>query len=136
VTTTLTSAIVPLVFVLLGGGLTYWLNVRTRRRSRVEDLFDEAIAAVAVADASKNYLRRVAKPAELSESDYRSLLSNIARTAVEVHIQRAAEARETIAKVVQYEQGPTLLHRRRSSHKPCRRHHEDTYTGTRAALVT
>lgn len=97
------SALVPLASVLLGGALTYWLNVRARRRSRVEDLFNEAIAAVAVADASKSYLRQVAKPAVLSDGEYQSLLSSIARSAVEVHIQRAAEAREVVAKVIQYE---------------------------------
>ncbi len=101
--TVLTTAVLPLVSVLLGGALTYWLNVRGRRRSFIEDLFNAAIAAVAVADASKSYLRRVGKPPELSNDDYRMLLSNIARSAVEVHIQRAAEAREALAKVLQYE---------------------------------
>ena len=101
--TTLTSAAIPLVSVLLGGALTYWLNVRARRRSRIEDLFDDAIAAVAVADASKSYLRSVEKPAALSDNEYRSLLASIARNAVEVHMQRAAEAREAIAKIIQYE---------------------------------
>jgi hypothetical protein len=103
VVTTLMSAVIPLVSVLLGGALTYWLNVRARRRNRVEDLFDDAIAAVAVADASKSYLRSVAKPAALSDNEYQSLLGSIAHNAIEAHMQRAAEAREAIAKVIQYE---------------------------------
>ena len=45
---------VPVLSVLLGAGLTYWLNVRQRRRSTVENLFDQAIAAVAVADAAQH----------------------------------------------------------------------------------
>lgn len=65
----------PLLSVLLGAAMTYWLNVRTRRRNHVEDAFNEAIAAVAVADASKSYLRRVAQPAEMSAADYQQLLA-------------------------------------------------------------
>lgn len=67
----LTTAVLPLVSELLGGALTYWLNVRDRRRSFIEDLFNSAIAAVAVADASKSYLRRVGKPPDTVDHDLR-----------------------------------------------------------------
>lgn len=103
VLTVLTNAVLPLLSVLLGAALTYWLNVRTRRRTYIEDLFNAAISAVAICDASKNYLRRVGRPPELSDDDYRTLLSNIALKAVENHTQRAAEAREAVARVLQYE---------------------------------
>lgn len=91
------AAVVPLLSVLLGAAMTYWLNVRTRRRNHVEDAFNEAIAAVAVADASKSYLRRVAKPAEISAADYQQLLADMGRTAVEGHTKRCSEAREALA---------------------------------------
>jgi hypothetical protein len=52
---TVLAAIVPLLSVLLGADLTYALNVRTRRIGQVEDLFDAAIAATAVADACQHY---------------------------------------------------------------------------------
>jgi hypothetical protein len=42
----------PLLSTLLGGGITYWVNVRQRRRTYVEDLFNAAIAAVAAAEVS------------------------------------------------------------------------------------
>lgn len=62
----------PLVSVLLGGAITYSLNVRTRRRSYVEDLFNQAIAAVA-ANASIDYLTNVGRPAHLSDDEYAEL---------------------------------------------------------------
>lgn len=49
------DAFLPLVSVLLGAGLTYWLNVRQRRRNAIDDIFAAAIAAVAVAAAGKHY---------------------------------------------------------------------------------
>lgn len=98
------AAVVPLLLsVLLGAAMTYWLNVRTRRRNHVDDAFNEAIAAVAVADASKSYLRRVSKPAEMSAADYQQLLADMGRTAVDGHTKRCSEAREALARVLPYE---------------------------------
>lgn len=97
------AAVVPLLSVLLGAAMTYWLNVRTRRRNHIDDAFNEAVAAVAVADASKSYLRRVAKPAEMSTADYREVLAGMAKTAVENHTKRCGEAREALARVLPYE---------------------------------
>lgn len=97
------SAIVPLMSVLVGAAITYWLNVRTRRKTFIEDQFNMAIAAVAVADASKHYVRSVARPEGLSESQYQDLLADIAKAAVENHVKRAAEAREALARVMQYD---------------------------------
>jgi hypothetical protein len=45
------NAILPLVAVLFGSLITYWINVRTRARSKVDDAFREAIAAVAEMDS-------------------------------------------------------------------------------------
>jgi hypothetical protein len=69
---TLFGAFVPVVSVLVGGGITYWLNVLARRRAHVEDQFNTAIAAVAVADASRHYLRSVGRPVGLSDAQYRT----------------------------------------------------------------
>src|SRR5215470_13374047 len=64
------NATVPLASVLIGAGLTYWLGIRTRKRTFVEDLFNEAITAVAVADASQHYIRDVTQPQALSVEEY------------------------------------------------------------------
>jgi hypothetical protein len=97
------STVTPLVSVFVGAGLTYWFNVRMRRQNFVEDLFNEAVTAVAVADASKHYLRSVAQPPALPDRQYRELLADIAKTAIENHTRRTGEAREAIARVMQYE---------------------------------
>jgi hypothetical protein len=97
------NALVPIASVLLGAGLTYWLNVRGRRRNNIEDAFNAAISAVAVADASKHYLKQTAKPDHMPDRMYRDLLAEIAGNAIRNHTQRCGEAREAIAKVMQYE---------------------------------
>lgn len=51
------SSIVPLISVLIGALITYRLNVRLRKHAHVEDRFNEAISAVAVAEANKVYPR-------------------------------------------------------------------------------
>lgn len=97
------SSVVPLLSVLIGAALTYWLNVRARQRNYVVDLFNQAITAVATADAGRHYIRDVAKPRALSEDDHRELLGQIARAAIESHTRYAGEARTALAQVYQYE---------------------------------
>lgn len=101
--TTIINAVVPIGSVLLGAGLTYWLNVRSRRKNFVEDQFNIAIAAVATAQASMHYLKSVARPANMPEQKFRELLTEIAKVAIENHTQRNGQAREAIACVAQYE---------------------------------
>jgi hypothetical protein len=100
---TIIDALVPIVSVFLGAGITYWLNVRGRRRNFVEDQFNAAIEAVAIASASEYYMKTVARPDHMSEQAYQELLTDIARTAIETHTQRTGQAREAIARVAQYE---------------------------------
>jgi hypothetical protein len=97
------GAIVPLASVLLGAGLTYWLNVRSRQRTYVEDLFNQAIAAVAVAEASQNYVRHIGQPEQLSEHDHQEMVREITKAAVENAARKAAEAREALARVLEFE---------------------------------
>jgi hypothetical protein len=100
---TVVSAIVPLLSVLLGALLTYWLNVRGRWHSLVETLFNDAIAAAAVADASKYFLSSVGRPGHVSDDQYTDLLAKMNRDAVSNHTKRLGEAREAIARVTPYE---------------------------------
>lgn len=97
------SVIVPLLSVLLGAVLTYWFNVRIRRSSRIEDLFNEAIAATAVADASQYYLAGIGRPSGLPEDDYRQVVTELIRIGIANHAKRVGDAREAIARVTQYE---------------------------------
>ena len=100
---TIINAIVPIGSVLIGAGLTYWLNVRARRKNYVEDQFNVAIAAVATADASRSYLKRLARPDNMSEHAFQGVLAEIARAAIENNMRQTGLAREAIARVAQYE---------------------------------
>lgn len=100
---TILAAVIPLLSVLLGAALTYALNVRTRRIGRVQGLFDAAIAATAVADASQHYLSGIGCPQGMSDQDYQVMMSKVVRSGIENHVKRASEAREAIARVVAYE---------------------------------
>jgi len=97
------NATVPLASVLIGAGLTYWLGIRTRKRTFVEDLFNEAITAVAVADASQHYIRDVTQPQALSVEEYVEVRKQVARVAIENHARAAGEARAALARVLQHE---------------------------------
>jgi hypothetical protein len=99
---TVLDALVPLASVLLVQVSRTGSTSANGGAPTGDDLFTQAIAAVAVADASKSYLREVARPAYLSEQQYQELLASVARSAVENHLGRATEAREAIARVIPY----------------------------------
>jgi hypothetical protein len=93
------GAVVPLLSVFLGALVTYWVNVRTRRRSSAEDLVNAAIAAVAVAEANQSRANYVNLPDGFEPSDGEELIRRLALAAIENHNLRAHEAREALAKV-------------------------------------
>lgn len=102
---TIMAAVVPLASVLVGSGVTYWLNVRGRRSSRIEDLFDAAISASAVAEVSLNYphLTGLGRPPGIADQDYRALDQQLSLDGFTNYFKRAGEAREAIARVLPYE---------------------------------
>lgn len=99
------DVLLPLVSILLGAGITYWVNVRSRRRTYVEDLFNQAIAAVAQAEASQNYIAGLAPWKGATVEEHEQFLSQLGREASLNHVRKAAEAREAIARVLPYQPG-------------------------------
>jgi hypothetical protein len=93
-------AVVPLVSVFLGALVTYWVNVRTKRRSSAEDLVNAAIAAVAVAEANGRSAAYVNLPDRIKQSDGEELMRRLILGAIESHDLRTHEAREALAKVM------------------------------------
>ena len=61
------NIILPLAATLLGGGITYLVNVRQRRTAYHEDLVNAAIAAVASAEVSVDYLATVGSAARFGD---------------------------------------------------------------------
>jgi len=64
----LANVLLPLVGIVVGGWLTYFLNVRSRQRTYVEDLYNKAISAVMAARNSVDYVATIGPP-EHSVSD-------------------------------------------------------------------
>jgi len=95
--------LLPIVSTLVGAGITYVINVRQRRRSYVEDRFNEAIAAVAAASASQFFIN-AADPAraDLSGEALRDFNRELRRRGLENEAQKAAEAWEALAKLSPY----------------------------------
>lgn len=99
---TVLDVVVPLVSLLVGSGITYWINVRERRHNYVDDLFNQAIAAVLMADASVDYTTGVAKPPPMSDQDYAAFHSWLMTETLKNWSIRNNEANLALARVVPY----------------------------------
>src|SRR5437016_1402507 len=99
------NAILPLVAVLLGSLITYWVNVRTRARSKVDDAFREAIAAVAEADSRGKWLDNWSWDGA-SEDESAEVLVQYRRDSMLKYVQVLADARAAVARASVYD--PTL----------------------------
>lgn len=102
---TILNAVVPLLSVLVGAAVTYLINVRSRRSNRIEELFDSAIGATAIADVSLNYshLSGIGRPQGISEQDFQDLGRQLILEGLKNYFKRATEAREAIARVLPYD---------------------------------
>lgn len=106
--TEVVSVLLPLVGVLLGAWITYSLNVRQRRRTRVEDAFSEGIESLAVLVSSMGYVPHYGKWHDAVTEDERiELEKEVARQATLNHMKAIAEARDALARCVPYQ--PALL---------------------------
>jgi len=95
----LTSAVVPLISIAVGAGVTYWLNVRARRSMQFEDLINAAIAAVAVEEASRSAITLVVAD-QFDPADRTELQAVVIRAAIENHNVKNMQAREAVARVM------------------------------------
>jgi hypothetical protein len=114
------AAVVPVLSVGFGGWITYALNVRTRRRTYVEELFDRAISAVSVADASVDYLASAGRPQHLSDSEYAELQKWFVTQGMQNWAVKVIEANEALAAVAPYAPpvASMMPYRTEESHRP------------------
>jgi len=100
---TVAGAVLPLLSTLLGAGITYLVNVRQRRRNYIEDLFNEAIAAVAAARASTRFVSAAdPRRADLEGDDLREFDRQFKRLGLETEARKLSEALEALAKLTPY----------------------------------
>jgi hypothetical protein len=64
------TIVAPFLSLMLGAGLTYWLNVRQRQQTYLDDLFKAAISAVYASDASVDYTAHIGRPDRLSDAGW------------------------------------------------------------------
>lgn len=102
----LIAVVLPFVSVLIGAGLTYAFSVRQQRRSRVEDVFHDAIAAVAVAHASHDFLTQMGAWRGASPDEYAAFTSELGREGNLNYVRAVANARSALARASAYD--PTL----------------------------
>lgn len=96
-------ALIPVLSVLAGAAITYWLNVRSRKRTRVEDIYHDAIAAVAVAAAARNFITQVGPWQGATDDEYREFTSQLGRDGNERYVKAVADARGAIARASVFE---------------------------------
>lgn len=105
---TLLNTVLPLVSVLLGAAITYGLNVRVRRRTHIDDCFNEAIGTMAVVISSMSYVPHYGKwHPDVTEQERITLEKEVAREATLGHMKAIAVARDALARCVPYR--PDLL---------------------------
>ena len=96
------SILLPLASTLLGAGITYVINVRQRRRTYHEDLVNAAIAAVAAAEISVDYLASLSQPQHMSNEDFKEFQRWLVTEGVKAWATKVAQANEALARVVPY----------------------------------
>lgn len=97
------SVALPFVSVFVGAGITYVFNVRTRRRTKVEEIYHEAIAAVAVAHAAHDFIAELKPWRSAEPEEMRAFNSDLARQGNLHYVQAIAEARAALARASAYD---------------------------------
>ncbi len=99
----LMGAALPLVSVLLGAGITYWLNVKSRQTSKIEDVFHDALKAVAVSAASQNWVSHLTRWDGATDEDYARFNETLGRENTMRYATALAEARAALARAAVYD---------------------------------
>lgn len=85
-----------------GAGITYLINVRQRRTTYIEDLINAAIATVAAAEVSVDYLAAVGRPTYMSDEDFKQYQSWLVMEGMKAWATKVAQANEALARVLPY----------------------------------
>jgi hypothetical protein len=93
------TIVAPFLSLMLGAGLTYWLNVRTRHKTYVDGLFKGAISAVYIANATVDYTSHIGRPDRLSDQGWAELQDWLTTEGIKRWWIRQHEANEALASV-------------------------------------
>jgi hypothetical protein len=96
--------LLPFLSTAVGAWVTYVVNVRQRRSNYVEDLFNQAIAAVAAAEASQKFINSAdGVRADLEGEELRAFIRELRKVGIENEAKKWGEARDALAKVLPYQ---------------------------------
>jgi hypothetical protein len=96
------GAVLPFVSALVGAAMTYVLNIRGRRRTERDGVSHSAIAAVAAAQASADYVSDAPPYAGASAEEHERFLLEIRREGLAEFCRRHGEARTSVARASAY----------------------------------
>jgi hypothetical protein len=96
---TVFTIVAPFLSLMLGAGLTYWLSIRQRHQTYLDDLFKAAISAVYVAEACVDYTSHVGRPERLSDAGWAELQDWFTTEGLKQWWSRQREANVALASV-------------------------------------
>jgi hypothetical protein len=99
------STVLPLASTLIGAGITYAINVRVRRRTYQDDLVNSAIAAVAAAEASIDFIATVTRPVHMTAEDFGEFERWLVAEGMKTWATKVAQANQALARVLPYKPG-------------------------------
>lgn len=99
------AAVLPLLSTLLGAAITYWINVRQRKQTHLDDLINQAIGAMAAAEASIDYIAAVHRPIYMNDADFAQFQSWLVTENMKRWATNVAEANIALARVSPYRPG-------------------------------
>lgn len=98
------AIVLPFASVLLGAGITYLVGVRTRRRTKVEEIYHDALAAVAVAVASHDFIASLEPWRGATPEETQAVNAQLAREGNLRFVEAVADARSALARASVYDQ--------------------------------
>lgn len=105
----LVAFVLPVTSTLLGAGITYWINVRNRRQTKREDVFHEAIGAVAVVEASRVTLTGLPPWKGASPGAFEEFMQELGKSQHLAYVHALASARAAVARASAYDPGLVRL---------------------------
>ena len=99
------DTVLPFLTLLVGGLIAYWVNVRTQRRAKIDEVFHEAIAAVAISESRRNFITGAGPWTGASDDEVAAFGGRLEREGQERFASSVADATAAIARASVYNEG-------------------------------
>lgn len=99
------DTVLPFLTLFVGGLIAYWVNVRTQRRAKIDEVFHEAIAAVAISESRRNFITGAGPWTGASDDEVAAFGGRLEREGQERFASSVADATAAIARASVYNEG-------------------------------